>query len=477
MDSNFFRWWWGLFLLVALVLGGADWGLAGAPRPSGQPGAGPQPGAGAEEFFRGVFQNVFGGVVFGTLRIAPNGDVYLHNRYGEYNRSAPDGVSWPSGPGTEAFRIPRQDLENATDAQLGKYADEILSKTEVPYGEVQLGKTSQTSKLTKQNIISKLKEARDTYRQEAKAGRTPATDIPVDQYFKSVQEAKSKRAQEKGQKGAMKTTPGVPSAGASYAGVTPRWMEGMYVELYGGASFIGSSSITPRLSNTQRFGNNTFITNTNFNFPGRVNPAPQIGVKIGQWGCPMMARERPFWNYLGWNLDLSYQNYSIPRQLGTYREIQFLNGNPVSQQEGKAELFGDGGFLNISWQLNVRYGFLPTKEKPFGTVQPFVGVGPTVVINTLEPTVGFREVTWFNNQPVMIPLNNDLNFGRQTDVSVGLKVDAGVRYFPLENVFLDVGFQWTYAMPSFRLTRGSSLIDFETEINRFGVNIGLGYQF
>jgi opacity protein-like surface antigen len=270
--------------------------------------------------------------------------------------------------------------------------------------------------------------------------------------------------------------PGAPAVPAQYAATAPRWLKGAYVAANLGVGFTSAASFTPS------FGENFNVTREqddvvqhlgvtsagNMSFPGNVNPSLIGGVKIGRYGC--CFSDNPIWDYFGWCFDISYQRYSLSQQSGTFQRTTWVNGDLFSQGAGTGALQGDGSIFTLAFLVNARYGFLPTTEIPFGALQPYVGVGPALVVNRFDPKIMF---TGFNGAPV----TGALDFNGETSVNAGLAVEAGMRYYPFQHVFLDLSYRYLYTRPDFSFTSNTAGMKLGTTINNSAVRFGVGYAF
>ena len=267
-----------------------------------------------------------------------------------------------------------------------------------------------------------------------------------------------------------------PTTSAALASATPRWLQGAYISANLGVAFTSASSITTS------FGENFTAARErgdavdyfavksagSMAFPGSVNPSVVGGIKIGRFGC--CFSDAPIWNYFGWSMDVSYQRYSLSQQSGTFQRTTWVNGDLFSQGAGTAALQGDGSLFTLAFLVNARYGFLPTPENPFGTLQPYGGVGPALVVNRFDPKI---MLTSFNGNRV----NGGLDFNGETSVNVGLAAEGGVRYFPIQHVFLDLSYRYLRSRPDFSFTSNTAGMKLDNTINNSSVRFGVGYAF
>ncbi|OGR31101.1 MAG: hypothetical protein A2139_07975 [Desulfobacca sp. RBG_16_60_12] len=255
-----------------------------------------------------------------------------------------------------------------------------------------------------------------------------------------------------------------------YATTMPRWLQGAYIALNLGVGLTSSSAFNSTFA--ENFSVRDLRVNSagSMSFPGNIKPAVVGGVKIGRYGC--CFSDCPIWNYFGWNLDLSYQRYSMSQQAGTFQRTIWVNGDVFSNGAGTADFRGDGSLFTLAFMVNARYGFLPTPENPFGTLQPFVGVGPAMLVNRFDPAILLSS---FNGAPV----NGGFDFDGKTSVNLGLAAEAGIRYYPLQHVFLDLSYRYLYGRPDFTFTNNNNTatMKFNNSINNSSVRFGVGYAF
>jgi opacity protein-like surface antigen len=480
---------WGIVILmgVLLAMGMPAVGFSSAPYPPPVPPAPPPPTP--EELGDIGGQMMTGEGHYGTLVIDSLGNILLINRFGEINKDGQVVRKKQAAQPTEliplneravVYTIRWQDLEKATDAQLDEFVKDMRKKSDWILGDVNVDGQNRTVPLHDLGIREKLKQAREAYKFDQAHGRAPPykTLLMVDTYIwrveedKRVEEQKAKR--EKDKVGLLPTVPGAAATPVGYA-AAPNWLKGAYVSLNMGASLYGSSSFNPTFSEYRRQGDLRFETTGSKSFQGGVQTAFSAGVSVGHFGCPHNLH--PAFDYLGWEIGFEYRRYTLGRQPGTFQEVFRVNGAPVSEVSGTADLWGNGALYNVNFMLQGRYGFLPTTDHPFGTLQPHVGVGPALVINRFEPGIRLTGISRLNGMPVHIPLDSVSEFNSQTDVSLGFTANFGVRYFPHKNVFVDLSYQYLYAKPNFGFQRGPFNINFDNQINNNTLKMAVGWQF
>jgi opacity protein-like surface antigen len=190
-----------------------------------------------------------------------------------------------------------------------------------------------------------------------------------------------------------------------------------------GASFVPGTDWTYQVA-----GQN--ITARNMN----IDPGITGGIKLGYFfdSCP----------YLGVEAEGSIGNHPQPSQT-------------VALAQGAAVRVPGQTLLAWTMALHLvgRYGFLPDQEVPFGRLQPYVGIGPGLVVLYAES-------------------DSAKNFG--------LEVEAGLRYMFTKHLggFVEYKFskQWAVELESQQLINlPSSRAEFD--FDRHQVVAGVSYHF
>jgi opacity protein-like surface antigen len=169
-----------------------------------------------------------------------------------------------------------------------------------------------------------------------------------------------------------------------------------------------------------------------------IDPGVTGGIKLGYFldSCP----------YLGFEAEGSIGSQSQPSQTVSLNPpvAGFANGRVPSQS-----LL----VWTMAFHLVGRYGFMPDQEVPFGRLQPYVGIGPGLVVLYAEA-------------------DSAKNFG--------LEVEAGLRYMFTKHLgsFLEYKFskQWAVELESQRLGNlPASTAEFD--FSRHQVVAGVSYHF
>jgi opacity protein-like surface antigen len=272
------------------------------------------------------------------------------------------------------------------------------------------------------------------------------------------------------------------------------------------------------------------------NFPGRFdNPFFTGGMKLGLWfdrtGITGGYNWPDWMKYFGFYIDLSYHNLHYRKQPVTgsfgynynyrYDETGSTGVDSVTYQftweqtgtaagSGPAGIFSSNGrMFTLAFMFAARYGFLPDSEVPMGRLQPYVAVGPALFISSQSPswdsgwisaeyTANWHEVykeggstdensgtytafTWFRSR---------LQSKTKSSVDLGLAVDAGLRYYALKNVSIDVFFKYRWVEPKYTYNITTTIDDWyygpitktstftlKPTLHMFSGNVGVAYHF
>lgn len=328
---------WVLVLLVGLTLVLALPGLGLAA--GGGPGEGPGQGQGGEGLETAT-QQMFEGGVYGTVKVADNGDVYVVNRYGEPGANAPDfSRAANNGAGVEVYRIPVDKLKNATDADLDKFAKEIYGASDTILGTEMVGGKLRLMSQPQATIKDKLKQLQDAYKKGDVKFDTTAktadqlraalkTDPDIDAKLKGIEEIEKAKKVEKvpeqpkskyGPKPLEISQPPAESTIASGSQALPEtpttsvtpvgvnlYDSKIYFDARGG--FALGLNQTPSLSSIGSFTRRDSIDRfaTNFQTQASPNLAGAAGASLGTWFDYACCRQRSWLKYFGFSLDYSH---------------------------------------------------------------------------------------------------------------------------------------------------------------------------
>lgn len=208
------------------------------------------------------------------------------------------------------------------------------------------------------------------------------------------------------------------------------------------------------------------------------------GGKLGIWfskqGFPSF--DYPDWmKYFGFYLDFNYHGFDVLPGIGSRRMNITPSAYPYYQHY---KFYGNGSITTIGFMFAARYGFHPTEKVPFGKWQPYVGVGPAIMITSFKPTFVLQQALARVNAffPISFPaLPVKAYDSSETVVSLGLETELGMRYLITRFLSVDLSFKYRYTRPS--LTYDTSLfgvthqLTFAPQLNLFSVQMGVAYHF
>lgn len=226
----------------------------------------------------------------------------------------------------------------------------------------------------------------------------------------------------------------------------------MYVEGYVGG--VQAANFNEPFIEKQ--GPTTYI----INFPGKTDPAVIGGLKIGTWFVKegFLGYNYPEWmKYFGFYTDFSFHRLVI-RRTPVVAMVYAAAGAPGVAVPGVFQ--AEGYAATWAFMFTARYGFLQDSEVPFGRLQPYVAVGPAIMFTGFVPSTS-------------------LNWSSNSDATICLAVDAGVRWMCLKNVSLDVSFKYRYAEPQFDFSSlgGLRTASYGPSYHLFSGQVGVAYHF
>jgi opacity protein-like surface antigen len=165
--------------------------------------------------------------------------------------------------------------------------------------------------------------------------------------------------------------------------------------------------------------------------------------------------------YFGFEMDIAYQKLHWPDQAVT-----------VSPTNFRQALAANVTALSTSFLFLARYGFLSDADVPIGRLQPYLGIGPVILVTNSYLNIGQR-------------LHNAGGDFRSTEADLGLAVETGLRYMIHPKVSLYAAFRYRY-LPNhvsvddsiFDLAPSTlSNIEMHTTYNMFDLIFGATYHF
>lgn len=219
--------------------------------------------------------------------------------------------------------------------------------------------------------------------------------------------------------------------------------------------------------------------------PGSQGVSGKVGVNAGWW---LSDDPASFLSHLGGNLNFSYNRLDFQRSEGTFKAAVTIAGraNFVDGAVGTMDFGSRGDLFSLAHLFNYRQGVLPDEQVPFGHLQFYGGVGPALVINNQKITGINTFISNSSGKPGN-PIPVKQSFNSQTDITPGLMVQLGAKYFFSKNIYTNISIDYRYFVSSFALIGNGITHDhpilrtFGSKMNYdnslFGVNFGVGWQF
>lgn len=234
------------------------------------------------------------------------------------------------------------------------------------------------------------------------------------------------------------------------------------IELYAGG---GSAAATSKVMRNLNFAGVPITAN----LPGNMEAFVVGGLKFGYWFTPYGTYAiggMPDWmKYFGFFTDFSYHKLNVADQSGTF--------NVGGVKVGTIQFDTKGSLVTWAFMFAGRYGFLPDSEVPFGRLQPYLAVGPAIFFTHQDPTVNVT-------QPVVL----GLSASGKDQVTVGVAVETGLRYFFNKSISAEASFKYRYT--SYSGSHAGTLplapalrysYDSRADLNLFTGQVGVAYHF
>jgi len=279
---------------------------------------------------------------------------------------------------------------------------------------------------------------------------------------------------------------------------TPAWAEAFLEGFLGGVAPVAPFTVNSKSStNTTTVfialgglttSHNNFSSTTSLR-TGAMDPAFMGGLKLGTWfvkegflgwsGYPDWAQ------YFGFYLDFKYHRLEFGRETGVASNstTQISQGTTITATQ-PPRILPYGPFLTtassttsgatfsseraaaatLAFMFAARYGLFPDEKVPFGRLQPYVAVGPGLMVSWQSP-----KLSYFDSFGNFYPFSP----GSKSSLNLCLAVDAGFRYMAQPNVSIDVFFEYRYAEPEYKFS-GFTL---RPNYNLLAGGVGAAYHF
>jgi hypothetical protein len=202
------------------------------------------------------------------------------------------------------------------------------------------------------------------------------------------------------------------------------------------------------------------------------------GGKLGIWcskqGYPHV--DFPDWmKYFGFYLDFNFHGLDYKPGVGT-RRINISPSTPPYFDQYK--FLGNGSIATFGFMFAARYGFFPTEKVPFGKLQPYLALGPAIMLTNLGTTY-MSQPSHHNLFPYFGVVY--AKAAPTTTVSPGLQVELGLRYMITR--FLSVETSAKYRYTSFATSYDVNIdgythqLRYAPQLNLFSIYSGLAYHF
>lgn len=251
-----------------------------------------------------------------------------------------------------------------------------------------------------------------------------------------------------------------------------------YVEGYIGSNFTVTAPNPLELDVNPAYRGPTKVR---LEYPTTVSSAVIGGAKLGTWfskqGFP--GFDYPDWmKYLGCYLDFNIHGLDYYREIGSRR--MDITPSPPFLHFQHYKFLGHGNLITLGFMFAFRYGFFPREKVPFGKFQPYVAVGPALLITSYEPTLMFQP----NNNYELFPVYNiprEFTSSTRTHVSLGLATELGLRYMLTRFLSVETSCKYRYARPSLaydlEIDGFTHHFRFAPQFNLFSIQVGVAYHF
>lgn len=245
-----------------------------------------------------------------------------------------------------------------------------------------------------------------------------------------------------------------------------------YADLQGGLSIPTGA----RISSVFHDNDGDVPINGMWKNPGYQGNTGKFGINVGWWFNDNPAN---LLSHFGGNFNFSYNRLDFQKSTGGFTatvEPPYIP-NFKDILHGAVDFNSRGNLFSLAYLFNYR--------QPFGPLELYGGLGPAIFINKQR----FSRTNYFisndSGKSVAEAYPTKQGFGTQTDTSVGLIVQVGLKYFLTKNIYTNISFDYRYFRSNFELVglgithdhpgEFSSTLNYSN--NLFGINFGAGFQF
>jgi opacity protein-like surface antigen len=186
-----------------------------------------------------------------------------------------------------------------------------------------------------------------------------------------------------------------------------------------------------------------------------IEPSLMVGGKLGYWFSRegiLNPKYPNFMKYIGLEFDINYNALNWGRQSVVISPVNYAT-----------KIENNGFMVTAALLVMGRYGFLPDEEVPFGRFQPYLGIGPSIVVTKTHLNIGHDY--------------------QSSEVDTGFMVETGLRYMIRKNISIAGEFKYRYARihvdvddTVFGLPYGLYVPMYAT-YNLFSLTVGIAYHF
>ena len=248
-----------------------------------------------------------------------------------------------------------------------------------------------------------------------------------------------------------------------------------YADLQGGLSLPTGAS----MSSVFHDNDGPVQLNGCWKTPGYQGNTGKFGINAGWWFNDNPAS---LLSHFGGNFNFSYNRLDFQKSTSDFTATvaplpHLPNFNFKDILHGAVDFNSRGHLFSLAYLFNYR--------QTLGPLELYGGLGPAIFINKQQ----FSRTNYFisndSGKSVAEATPTKQGFGIQTDTSVGLMVQVGVKYFLTKNVYTNLSFDYRYFRSNFELAgvgithdnpgKFSSALNYSN--NLFGINFGAGFQF